>query len=109
MKDFEVGAVGFESEGGSLVCEGVLSSFFGGEVKSTVPYGAVKTAVGSEDEAIEVVAGKGDADSKAVLENDFFRIGNLAIAVEVREGPDVWDTGEEEDAVVCKNSSCGSI
>ena len=109
VENFEASAIRLEAESSSLVGEGVGFSFGSGEVHTAVAHGAVDASVGAEGEAVEVVSGKGDAHSKAILDNEAFISVYLTVFIEIREGPNVRNTSKVDDPFVGEDSSSSSV
>ena len=88
---------------------GILGSFGSGQVHAAIAHGAVETAVGSEGESVEVVAGERDAHPEAVLNDQALVATDLAIAIEVGQGPDVGNAGEVDHVLIREDSGSGSV
>ena len=107
VDDFEVRAIGIEAENKTFVVQVVMTAFAGGGVEPAVAHGSVNPAVGTEDEAVEVVAGERDVDAESVLD-DVADIG-LAVAVRIAQRVDLRNAGEENRAFIFEDSGCDAI
>ena len=104
---FKVGPVGVEAEDGTLVGVFIFVAFPGGEAEATVADGGINAAVGSKSEAVEIVAGEGNAYSHAILYD--LALVRDEVAVFVGECPDFGNAGEVDGAFEGHDASGGSV
>ena len=107
MKNLESRAVRLEAERRALVGIAVFLPFFGDQRITPIADRSVNASVRAEGESVQVVAGKGDADAEAFL-NDLFLVG-YAIIVSVAQHVDLRNAGEIERSIVKKDPRSGAI
>ena len=92
VDDFEVRAVGFEAEDRPAIMRIIFLPFLRGEIETTVADGTPDAAVGSDGEAIHIMAREGNADTEAFLNHLTF--GGDAVVLGVMQHPEFRNTGE---------------
>ena len=97
VHDLEIRAIGLEAENGATVTGVVLLPFLCSDIETTVADGAPHAAVVADGKAVHIVARKGDAHAKAVLED--LALSFRAILLRILEHPDARDTGEVDVVV----------
>ena len=101
-EDFESRAIWVATQHGAFVRSKEIFAFFGSDVGSFVTNRPIDTAVGSEGEAVHVVAGVGDVDSESMSER--LTLIGFAIAGGVAEFPHVWSDGCVNVAAPCQDA-----
>ena len=107
VDDLEPAAIRLHAEDGTGVLVVEVASFRGIEVVAPVADGEVEASVGSEGEAIEIVAAEAYADAIAFLKG----LAGVCfeVSVGVLEHPDVGDAGQVDLAIGGEDAGGGAI
>ena len=92
VHDLEIRSIRLKAEDGATVTGVVFLPFLCDDVETTVADGTPHAAVVADGKAVHVVARKGDAHAKAVLED--LALAFVTILLRILQHPDAWDTGK---------------
>ena len=107
VDDFEVGAVGFETEDRAAVAGVILLAFLGGEIEAAVADGAPDASVRTDGEAVHVVTGEGDTHAEAVFDDLALLLD--AVLLGVLQHPELRDAGEVDRVVPGHDAGAGAV